>query len=342
MSADRLFGRHCRCFLASPVKPQTPVSVDDRIQPSVVIKDSWTIYNTAPNKDDATDLEAEVNGLYIDDDNNSAFAWPSANPSLNTRVKFDEMRNEICTLSRINKALGVNPQLDGLYPKLLCGGWVCQPTDTGQTFDSTGDIMFALNREQQDKTPFCLHVRYAMEPIGHPLKYLKSASELVVVLYDAMRCHKAINDSCNILHRDISDNNILVVRNGSRIHGLLIDFDCAIDRSAERQHVHPERTGTLPFMSIGNLENSSVQRTMLDDWESLLYLVCWFGTFGVNGNCNDINCKHHINMWCVGDEDEIAALKRSDLTNIGNFEDNITGDFGKHDSNGADDVNKIL
>ncbi|KAJ2654123.1 hypothetical protein IWW48_006302 [Coemansia sp. RSA 1200] len=41
-------------------------------------------------------------------------------------------------------------------------------------------------------------------------------------------------------------------------------------------------------------------------------------------------------MWCVGDEDEIAALKRSDLNSIGNFIATITGDFGKHDSNGAD------
>ncbi|KAJ2382678.1 hypothetical protein GGI05_005574 [Coemansia sp. RSA 2603] len=34
-------------------------------------------------------------------------------------------------------------------------------------------------------------------------------------------------------------------------------------------------------MSINNLRSSSVRRTQLDDWESLLYLICWMATFGV-------------------------------------------------------------
>ncbi|KAJ2655317.1 hypothetical protein IWW48_005600, partial [Coemansia sp. RSA 1200] len=59
---------------------------------------------------------------------------------------------------------------------------------------------------------------------------------------------------------------------GKPIHGILIDYDCAIDKSVERSSVRPERTGTQPFMSIANLEGMDIDRTVLDDWESLLYL----------------------------------------------------------------------
>ncbi|KAJ1781569.1 hypothetical protein LPJ59_007021 [Coemansia sp. RSA 2399] len=91
-------------------------------------------------------------------------------------------------------------------------------------------------------------------------------------------------------------------------------------------------------MSIGNLSNSSVPRTMLDDWESLLYLVCWYGTFGVNNNCTDQECKHNINEWCAGNDDAIADKKRSDLNTIEDFRDRIVNGFGKHDANTGDCV----
>ncbi|KAJ1718240.1 hypothetical protein LPJ61_006740, partial [Coemansia biformis] len=64
---------------------------------------------------------------------------------------------------------------------------------------------------------------------------------------------------------------------------MLTDFDCAVRTGgATRGQQNPDRTGTPPFMSIGNLELSSVERTSLDDWESLIYILCWLGTIGIN------------------------------------------------------------
>ncbi|KAJ1768226.1 hypothetical protein LPJ74_004946 [Coemansia sp. RSA 1843] len=336
MVADKLFGRHCRCFLATPNRPEVPVSVENPIMPSVVIKDSWTICGTSEEDDENSGLEADVKDLRIDGGIKTSFVWPSPQLAPETLVNSGEVRSEINILDKINRVLGSNTEYNGLYPTLLNGGWVRQPSHTGQVLDCAREILFGLDDEQKTKTPFYFHVRYVMEPIGEALNTARSASELIVVLYDVMRCHKAISDECSILHRDISDNNILVVRNDSGVHGLLIDFDCALDRSAETPHRRPERTGTLPFMSIGNLANSAIPRTMLDDWESLLYLVCWYGTFGISNNCEDRDCKHRINQWCVGYEEEIADQKRSDFSTTGNFYDCIAGDFGKHDSSIGD------
>ncbi|KAJ1720463.1 hypothetical protein LPJ53_004914, partial [Coemansia erecta] len=91
------------------------------------------------------------------------------------------------------------------------------------------------------------------------IKTVKNEEELIIVLAEAMRCHSSLVNDCGILHRDISTNNILVVRdNGDSSatpHGLLIDFDFAIKVDNTERKARAERSGTLPFMSIANLLN---------------------------------------------------------------------------------------
>ncbi|KAJ2813038.1 hypothetical protein H4S07_000973 [Coemansia furcata] len=91
----------------------------------------------------------------------------------------------------------------------------------------------------------------------------------------------------HILHWDISDNNILVVRKNGTVCRLLIDFDCAIDISEAKKGTHGKVTGTFPFMSLNNLTKSDVMCTSLDDWELMLYLLCWYAMigFGANDKC---------------------------------------------------------
>ncbi|KAJ1798220.1 hypothetical protein LPJ59_002641 [Coemansia sp. RSA 2399] len=61
--ASRLFGRHCRCFLATDTKPTGLVSEENPIVPTVVIKDSWTFYGKDAGKEDETSLTAGVEEL---------------------------------------------------------------------------------------------------------------------------------------------------------------------------------------------------------------------------------------------------------------------------------------
>ncbi|KAJ2727487.1 hypothetical protein IW152_006146 [Coemansia sp. BCRC 34962] len=96
-----------------------------------------------------------------------------------------------------------------------------------------------------------------------------------------MRSHSAIVKHCSILHRDISDNNVLVYRTNNGIaRGVLIDFDYAIEMKPGSRENRKEMTGTFPFMSINNLMMSDVERTSLDDWESMICLICLYATLG--------------------------------------------------------------
>ncbi|KAJ1866935.1 hypothetical protein LPJ55_005985, partial [Coemansia sp. RSA 990] len=62
-------------------------------------------------------------------------------------------------------------------------------------------------------------------------------------------------------------------------------------------------------MSIANLENLDMDRTALDDWESLLYVVCWVATYGVvSEDRRDPNDNVAIKLW-NGDEATAAEAK---------------------------------
>ncbi|KAI7827790.1 hypothetical protein BX661DRAFT_182497 [Kickxella alabastrina] len=89
-----------------------------------------------------------------------------------------------------------------------------------------------------------------------------------------------------------------------------------------------EHIGTLNFMSVNNLEGNSNKRTELDDWEALIYVLVWLGTFGLNGTPkHDSDASEHrrtagarIKYWVDGTIlKDIASYKRGDLDNSSSF-----------------------
>ncbi|KAJ2620760.1 hypothetical protein GGI26_004748 [Coemansia sp. RSA 1358] len=299
LAAERLFGRYCRCFLATNKRSAAEITEDNLLVPNCDIKDSWALFADDASKLKALDYKDAIAGdqdisehvAHVQFNDEVGSVWPSEDLLLEASNDAATVRSEISLLKKMKKTLGdKSSRFKRLYPRITDGGWVYQKASASLVHDSTR-AMVGLCTEQQIPIPFCLYARYAMEPIGEPLETVQSVPELIVVLRDAMECYTTLYAECKILHRDLPGNNILIVRDKNGIHGLLIDYDCAVDLEKPRRTTRPERTGTLPFMSVGNLEQLPIPRTPLDDWESLLYLVCWLGTFGINDRRSDTITK---------------------------------------------------
>ncbi|KAJ2553599.1 hypothetical protein EV175_002883, partial [Coemansia sp. RSA 1933] len=242
LNASSVFGRHTHCYAAR-------YKVDERIEEGIV-EDSWSLPRDKQKSgaaaayvpDEAYNLRLIAETLGKE---NQRFLYPIA--SFSGKVKFWNGKEYI-------------------------------KDDTPKTFEHDEDEEEKLSRE---------HNRIFMTPVGDYLDTVENEEGLVLVLADAMKCHNAILTNCRLLHRDISVNNILVVREfegrsvRQPVRGLLIDFDHAISIDQDSSG-YATRSGTLPFMSIHNLMGHDSKRTALDDWESLLYLICWQTTFGIN------------------------------------------------------------
>ncbi|KAJ2307225.1 hypothetical protein IWW55_001081 [Coemansia sp. RSA 2706] len=332
--ADHLFGRHTRGFYASA----DPELVD---QPDTFIKDAWPhaergSEDTSRNElailqdivqqlekrgIDTTDYVRPVRGgtVRLDDDNDD-----------NTDTVLDPVAGdiEVAAAPQMGTIAEDDETDSGSLPTELAAGR--GKDDEACAIDDSSRV---------EVIPYRVHRRLALKPIGKPLYALSSPYELIIVLADAMTAHSKILNLCGYLHRDISTNNILAIEVDGRVRGVLIDFDCAIKVGSQRR-VRAERTGTPSFMSINNLRNSSVERSELDDWESLLYVVCWLGVHGISEEeqskyqadierkCRtDKDFKPPLYKWEYGTFEEVADSKARCLEDVGTFTSSVLDHF---------------
>ncbi|KAJ2008169.1 carbamoyl-phosphate synthase (glutamine-hydrolyzing) cpa2 [Coemansia thaxteri] len=297
--AERLFGRHTRCFAATDVEPTKEAEAAGELKPKFVVKDAWPVADEDVIKDSC---------------------------------------DEVLMLKQIKKALSVSSSKDFIYSKIAVGGRVSMTVDKTIVEDNTDNLYKGVNFPPKIKVPCRVHRRIVTSPVGESIYEIDSVKELILVVGDVMRCHSAIVSECKILHRDISDNNILAVRqpDGS-VRGLLVDFDCALDLSKERIPMLGEKTGTLPFMSINNLSGSYVKRTSLDDWESMLYLLCFYGTMGIDKVTRRSSKELEnlpIEQWKSHCAITISHSKYRFLDNSKAFMEEIVSNFNSKDKDG--------
>lgn len=281
------------------------------------------------NIEDFEDESAEQTDILI------KYSWTQSKENA-----IDDDGDEIRHLQDIKEGLADKSELDGKYPEYLAGGRVY----INGKEDTTKNILGTHIWSQLGDTAIRVHKRVVIKGIGKPLSKLKSIAELVTVAADVMEVHTEIYRTCRILHMDIYYSNILVRYVEGKPLGMLIDFDLANNLNKSGK-LCKGKVGTPIFMSINNLEDNDNERTALDDWESLIYLLCWIGTFGWETDGIPDNIQHfkkeaeHVFQWTCSQPAAKAQAKRSLLHSAENFKQ-ITNGF--RDVSGKDELVELV
>ncbi|KAJ2853871.1 hypothetical protein GGI22_004701, partial [Coemansia erecta] len=316
LCAQRMFGRHTRCFKATPNKP-LPLPLDDEsgtesyesMGCDTIIKDAWV---EAPEEamEDSRDEVKHMETITADLDGVDT-----------VRDMYPKLSSE-CSSGRVHlKSPGSEDWYEDTF-KTVLGKSVWEQLRKAAKKKSGKDLALRV------------HKRVFTHGIGSPIKFVESVPELIIVAADVMRCHSEIVSKCSILHRDLSMGNMLVRRDSSgAAHGMIIDFDHAISMGSRDGAPRAERSGTMQFMSCRNLESSQLHPSPLDDWESMLYILCWAGTFGWSTNTSPPDkatgkpLSRRIDGWLNGTSlVNVAKAKRADLNSADNFRE-ITNEF---------------
>lgn len=144
--------------------------------------------------------------------------------------------------------------------------------------------------------------------------------ELLEVFRDSIKGHKSLVQEGNILHRDISVNNLIITdaEDENDPKRMLIDLDSAqeLDKgSSGARH----RTRTMEFMAVEVL-NGPVRHTYRHDLESFLYVFLWV-VIGSRQESLPRNSK--LRSWYTGTYTTISLIKRGHMTEI----NDITAEF---------------
>ncbi|KAM4062554.1 hypothetical protein HRG_011264 [Hirsutella rhossiliensis] len=164
--------------------------------------------------------------------------------------------------------------------------------------DVQGTSLLAPTNGPYDNRVFrCL----VISPAGRAIHKHKKKSELLGALRDAIKAHRSLYLKGNILHRDISENNIIITDSKTTGHmGMLIDLDLARELGSGRSGARC-RTGTMEFMAI-----ECARRGWGSEWPK----------------------DALITKWYTGSYREIAHAKRGDM-GVDGFED-ILEEFPPH------------
>ncbi|KAI9799423.1 MAG: hypothetical protein M1825_004523 [Sarcosagium campestre] len=163
-----------------------------------------------------------------------------------------------------------------------------------------------------------VHRCLVVAPAGRPIYDFESLKELLTALRDAIQAHKSLWKEGKILHRDISDNNIVIARkdNGESI-GVLIDLDLAKEEGSSLSGAR-HRTGTVQFMAIEVL--AGLSHTYRHDPEAFFYVLLWVCIGHYRGSVfTDDVASSQVSTLNLLREEQRASVLRNWYT--GNFKE---------------------
>ncbi|KAJ2732723.1 Mitochondrial matrix iron chaperone [Coemansia sp. BCRC 34962] len=243
---------------------------------------------------------------------------------------------------------GFTSKFGDSFTQLVNTGPVCIGQGNAFVEDTTAMAFAGLPNISQNRQ----HRRTVTQWVGNMVSAADDQNQVVVAVADVMAALDAAYSKCKILHGNIGDQAILLRKTADGIKGVLAEFDYASfgdDGTAEVPEL-------MIFRSILSLENAGRCMSRLDDMESLLYLVSWLGTFGINrterteyaadyaARCAAGRKPHlPILSWNQGTVAQSAQHKRNHMDTAKDFEVNILSNM-RHGPlrNLAKDLHKAL
>ncbi len=156
-----------------------------------------------------------------------------------------------------------------------------------------------------DRILCCLIV----SPPGRAINQFESIGEYLKACRDAIKGHQSLYEAARILHRDVSQNNIIITdaKNDTDPKGMLIDLDLAKELNCGSSGAR-HRTGTMQFMAIDVLEGHT--HTYRHDLESFFYVFLWIIIrHDPKGGERDLSKESRLRAWYTGSYEQIADAK---------------------------------
>ncbi|GKU11172.1 unnamed protein product [Fusarium langsethiae] len=156
-----------------------------------------------------------------------------------------------------------------------------------------------------------------ISPAGRVISDFRTIDELLTAMRDAIKAHQSLYMVGNILHRDISSNNIIITKPEAAdgFKGMLIDLDLAKERDSGPSGAR-HQTGTMQFMAVEVLRR--VDHTYRHDLESFFYVLLWMCARQSwhNGFAEqeERSRQNLLRKWEIGRFEDIADAKEGHMT----------------------------
>ncbi|OBZ73754.1 hypothetical protein A0H81_06489 [Grifola frondosa] len=178
-----------------------------------------------------------------------------------------------------------------------------------------------------------IHYRLVFEEIARPLRKYQNSFEMARAVYAALTAHRQAWENAGILHRDISDGNIMICDDAKDKHGqrtptaFLNDWDLAkYKHELAKPPTQKTRSGTWQFISAALLRFPQKQHEVSDDIESFIHVVNWLSFWYHKNNYSDYperlgNMLDDIYNQCTHTADgyETGGDWKSDIWNFCNL-----------------------
>ncbi|KAJ2025851.1 hypothetical protein GGI06_000414 [Coemansia sp. S85] len=215
-----------------------------------------------------------------------------------------DMRESL-VLNALHAEFGESSKLSDSFAPLAHSG----PVFIGQGDMLVEDTTTSAFAGLTGNGPVRLHRRVLRPWVGNPISAATNQNQVVVAIADAMEALNAAYVKCNIVHGNISDQAIFLKETADGIKGVLAEFGYA-SFADDNVNKSPE---LKVFQFIRSLEKPGAVRTRLDDWESILYLACWLGTFGINCEQRAEHAKGFADEYTVARATQRSPMRFSHI-----------------------------